>query len=56
LGTPASSRFIAAHTIFAHTLLDGALDATVAELLWWAAALIPAREQSREALTPTPTT
>jgi NAD(P)H-dependent FMN reductase len=31
--------------------LAGALDATLAELLWWAAALSPARERSREALT-----
>lgn len=29
--------------------LDGALDALVAELLWWANALIPAREHGREA-------
>lgn len=29
--------------------LDGALDATVAELLWWATALIPARARDQEA-------
>jgi electron transfer flavoprotein alpha/beta subunit len=30
--------------------LDGALGAMVAELLWWATALIPARERDREAV------
>jgi NAD(P)H-dependent FMN reductase len=28
--------------------LDGALEAMAAELLWWAAALIPARDPDRE--------
>ena len=33
-----------------YAALDGALDAMAAELLWWATALIPARERDREAV------
>jgi NAD(P)H-dependent FMN reductase len=32
-----------------NTAFDGTLDAMIAELLWWATALIPAREGDREA-------